>query len=65
MTLKQALNKVAHLEDVKDNFEAKNKIWFENESIKWWNFWVCSVDSKPRHKDYSVALQFIANNLCH
>lgn len=63
LTLKQAINKVEHLEDVKTNLETRNKLFFENESIKWWNLFVCSEDRTSKQRDYSLAFQFIADHI--
>lgn len=63
LTLKKAIDQVSHLENVQWNLKNKNRLFFENESIKVWNYFISSPDSSIKHKNQSLALQFIADNI--
>lgn len=63
LTLEQAINQVAHLENVQENLKTKNIRFFEKQSIFYWNSFISSDTPKPRQKDISLAFEFIADNL--
>lgn len=63
LTLQQAINQVAHLENVQANLKTKNTRFFEDQSVKIWNYFISSTDSTTKHKNQALAFQFIADNL--